>query len=434
MGGETLLITTLAGPRMIQKPRIVGFGFMIRPRGIALIIVAIVVFVLAGVTRVGWLLLFDAVLWGTVVVSALMPWLASGSLSVRRRVVGWDGRDGDPGPMEGDAVQFEITVSNGGLLPCVFVALRYNCVGETTQPDRQHLFVAWLGRHRSVTSTTTVRFDRRGRYELPPVRAETSVPFGLFRRSRLVGQPTELVVLPRVYPVARLDMLGSTSSTELRPLRARMGEQITGSRSSVPGDPWQHIHWRNTARMAQPQIKEFENTRDASLAIAFDASQAGPEDREALEHAIKIAASVGDFVCRSGGAVRLLAGRPQPETTSRHHLLRELALLDASGEAALPVLLQEVPNELALLAIVRDSDEAGIRALTNLAQNQRRVATVVLRGFDSGSPGGDPSDELSRAGVYAVEGRPGDIPGALAALERTARLPGGPTDAVASSR
>ena len=53
---------------------------MIRSRGIGLLLVAIIVFVLSGVTRVGWLLLFDAVLWGTLVLSAVMPWLATGSV------------------------------------------------------------------------------------------------------------------------------------------------------------------------------------------------------------------------------------------------------------------------------------------------------------------------------------------------------------------
>ena len=46
---------------------------MITPRGTALVVVAIALFVLAGATGVGWLLLFDAVLWGILVLSAVMP-------------------------------------------------------------------------------------------------------------------------------------------------------------------------------------------------------------------------------------------------------------------------------------------------------------------------------------------------------------------------
>ena len=57
---------------------------MIRPRGIGLVAVAVLIFLLGGFTGVGWLLVFDAMLWGTIVVSAVIPWLAVGRLDVRR--------------------------------------------------------------------------------------------------------------------------------------------------------------------------------------------------------------------------------------------------------------------------------------------------------------------------------------------------------------
>ena len=116
-----------------------------------------------------------------------------------------------------------------------------------------------------------------------------------------------VVVLPKVYPIRRLDNLGSLGGAETRPLQTRIGEQVTSSRDYFPGDPWQHIHWRNTARTGQVQIKEFERIYDNSLTIAFDASQPGQGDDEVLEHAIKIAASAGSFCmslrgCRAAGS------------------------------------------------------------------------------------------------------------------------------------
>ena len=400
---------------------------MITPRGIALVLVAVVVFVLAGATRVGWLLLFDAVLWGTLIVSAIMPWLATGGLMVRRRAVGWEGGDGNPRPMEGDSVEFEITLHNRGPLPCVFVSVYYNCEGLTIEPDHDRLFVAWLGRTQRLASTTKVTFGRRELHSLPQMRVESSVPFGLFRRAKSVGESAQLVVLPRVYPVARLGMLGKTGDSEYRPRAGRVGDQIAGSRTYSPGDPWQHIHWRNTARAAQPQVKEFEKSPDNSLVIAFDASQAVRNGGKALEHAVRIAASVADMACRSGVTVRLLAGRLDLGTSSRHHLLRELALLECEGEATLPVLLRErvpAPGLLALdvLAIVMDTDAEGMQALAEHARGGRRVTAVVFRGFESGSSAGISLGEIRSPGVPVVECRPDDVPGALAALEESARL------------
>ena len=94
--------------------------------------------VLAGSTRVGWLLLFDAVLWGALAISAVMPWLAGGTLDVRRRVVGWDGDDDALGPTEGRPVEFEVTLHNRGMLPCMLLSVDLGCGGLTAGPEDPH--------------------------------------------------------------------------------------------------------------------------------------------------------------------------------------------------------------------------------------------------------------------------------------------------------
>ena len=98
-------------------------------------------------------------------------------------MAGRPGSDGKPGPMEGDALAFGIVLRNRGLLPCMLATVLFNCRGETLPPSRERLFLAWLGRGREVSCSTRVVFPRRGRYELPPVKIETALPFGLFRKS-----------------------------------------------------------------------------------------------------------------------------------------------------------------------------------------------------------------------------------------------------------
>ena len=44
----------------------------ITTRGIGLLVAAVLLFILGGYTRVGWLFMFDAVLWGAIVVSAIL--------------------------------------------------------------------------------------------------------------------------------------------------------------------------------------------------------------------------------------------------------------------------------------------------------------------------------------------------------------------------
>ena len=396
---------------------------MIKPRGIILIVGAIILFLLAGMTRVGWILLFDTVLWGMIAVSAAMPWLAIGKLRVRRRVVGWDSEDGDLGPMEGDAVEFEIRLHNRGILPCMLVTVHYNWGIEAAEAGRERLFMAWLGRGRSLATSTKVRFGRRGLHSLPPVKVETSLPFGLFRRTKRVRETTEVLVLPKVYPIHRLAMLGETGDDAPRPLQARVGEQIVGSRSYVFGDPWQHIHWRNTARTAQAQVKEFEKTPDNSLVIVCDIDRMRQGSDDALEHAIRIVASVGDYVCRSGGTVKLRIGHISEETSDRHRLLKGLALLKGDERKSLPALLADVPPFSDVLAIVRDTDTEGIQTIIQLARSQHRVAAMILRGFESNRTAREPSEDSSLTSIAVYECWPDGIPEALARLDQTSGTP-----------
>lgn len=392
---------------------------MITLRGVGVVSAAIVTFVLAGATRVGWLFLFDAVLWGTAVVSAIMPWLAMGRLQVQRRMLGWDGAAGAPGPMEGDVVEFEVTLMNSGALPCVFPTVDYSCEGNAV--DRGRLFIAWLGRRERISSIVRVRFERRGLHRLPPVEVVSAVPFGLFRRSRRFGEVTQLVVLPRVFPIKRLNMLAGVAGATRRSRAARLGGEVAGSRDYSPGDPLRHVHWRNTARLARPQVKEFEDPVGESLVIAFAPSLSQIDGGECLEYGVKIAASVGDFICRSGGTVRILVGRFDVETSSRQHLLEVLALLEGGAGPTLGETLRQVSVSSSVFCIVLDSDVDGARALTRLASSGHRVAAALLCGFDL-AHARDSGSQLRSAGVHVVECRNGDVQGAIAAIERASHL------------
>jgi uncharacterized protein (DUF58 family) len=318
--------------------------------------------------------------------------------------------------MEGDVVEFDIRLRNRGLLPCMFVTVHYNLAGQPVDIAKPRLFATWIGRGQSLSTTSSVRYAQRGLHKLPAGRVESSIPFGLFRRSRRLEDPAEVIVVPRVYPIPELSMRGAVGERHPRPVPARVGEQPVGSRDFAPGDPWRHIHWRNSSRMAKPQTREFEKFPDDTLTIAFAAGEGRPRTDDALEHSIRVAASVGDFICRSGGSVHLLAGQLSEETSSHHRLLNRLALLERSGQDSLPMLLGNRPPASDVLAIVEDIDGEGIEALIGVARGGTPLTAVVLCGFQSERPSGDPVDDLRRSGAHAVECRPDSVSEALALL------------------
>lgn len=382
---------------------------MIRPRGIGLVIVAVVIFLLGGFTGVGWLLVFDAMLWGTIVVSAAVPWLAVGRLDVRRRVV--LRAEQDLGPTADEDVEIEVRVQNRGLLPAAFVTVLYNLGGPPAEAVKHRLFVAWHARRATLTAKASAKYERRGIQELPAPKVETGLPFGLFRRSRRTGEPMRILVLPKVHPVDSLDFLGGASGAHLREGSARVGEQVAGSRDYRTGDPWQHIHWRNTARSVDPQVKEFERAPQVSLTVAFEMGREG----EALEHAVQIAASAGDSVCRNGGFVRVISASVDVTTDSRRELLETLALVESTAVPLWRLAAAGEPLADGLLAIVMDDDDMGVEAITRAAGRGVNVTAVVMVGFD-GAGRGAATQTLRRAGAGVVECPPDGITSTLDAL------------------
>ncbi len=385
---------------------------IITARGIGVVVSAILILLLANLTRVGWLFLLDSLLWGTVVVSSISPWLASGRLRVRRHAGGWAT---EPGPMEGAPVELRFTVENRGLLPSAFVTVAYGIASPLREVRRGRMFIAWLGRGRSTSGSAEVIFKRRGLHRMPAATSETKLPFGLFRKRSRAGEAADILVYPRMFAVSRLALLGRAGETSFRPQAARLGEQIVGSRRYVPGDPVRHIHWRNTARLGQPQVKEFEQTPQSSLMIALDPAAIRRDGEDALEHAVRLAASVGDHVYSLGGSADLVAGRLRLEQPSRDQFLEQLALLEPSETQSSPMVIEPGPYS-SVLGVVSDGGEGAADALLDAVTGHRVVTAVVLTGF-SAPPRGDLADRLRQAGVVVVDCGPDGIPAALAALE-----------------
>jgi uncharacterized protein (DUF58 family) len=119
---------------------------LITARGIGFLIAAIAVFWLGRLTQVGWLYLIDAVLWGLILLSAILPWLGASFLSAHRKVehTGTPGvtpegmtsgitSERRSGLSEGDPVEIQLTLQNRGFWPRFFINAHYSC--PLAQPD-----------------------------------------------------------------------------------------------------------------------------------------------------------------------------------------------------------------------------------------------------------------------------------------------------------
>ncbi len=200
---------------------------------------------------------------------------------------------------------------------------------------------------------------RRGRYAFANLNLSTRGPFGLLERQADVGEPRDLLVYPAVGHLSRRWQVRRREASESR--RGRRNDRSAqqreyhGLREYRSGDSPRWIHWRTTARLGKPMVKEFEQQQDQDLALLIDPwlprTKITAEQREALEAAVSFAASVCLDTCRAQGR-RLIVGwtatppqvRQGPASIRLlHELLADLAVLRPTAEGQLSHLFDALP-------------------------------------------------------------------------------------------
>jgi uncharacterized protein (DUF58 family) len=431
---------------------------LITARGIGFLIAAIAVFWLGRLTQVGWLYLIDAVLWGLILLSAILPWLGASFLSAHRKVehTGTPGvtpegmtsgitSERRSGLSEGDPVEIQLTLQNRGFWPRFFINAHYSC--PLAQPDQRkpRFLVGKLPASNQLVMSSSLVADRRGLHDLSRVVVESSAPFGLFRRRVRLGQEQSVLVYPRVYPLQRLPLVDALSGATMQPRKSRVGLDIAGSRPYFPGDPRRHIHWRNTARAGRPMVKEFEDPRDQTLWLLFDATRVWGEDKDTtLEYAIKIVASVADYARRHRVSARVCGGGLQGEATGTAcgtgpeffpefdtefapgayskapwpAILKKLALAAPGAGPALAESLDRVPAGSSALAIVSPGDLPSLVARQRSAAAFQQLAVVLLADFGEPALGVEILDGRAAGWISVVSCPPGRLTETFTALEQ----------------
>jgi uncharacterized protein (DUF58 family) len=170
---------------------------------------------------------------------------------------------------------------------------------ETGLPEPA--FIGRLGAGESVAVGSEHRFVQRGVYPLDTLTLSTSFPFGLFTKERNVQLPGELVIWPRSDRPVRLSTPPGGrgkpeffDSSEGAP--AARGE-YRGLREYRVGDDPRDIHWRTTAKIGTPVIREYDHDANETIRICLDTRA---EPGEAAEAAIEVAAAVAARAYRRG--------------------------------------------------------------------------------------------------------------------------------------
>jgi uncharacterized protein (DUF58 family) len=177
------------------------------------------------------------------------------------------------------------------------------------------------------------RFPRRGRRMLEPTRLTLRDPLGLAQRT-FYAEPDEVLVLPRVEaPTAAgdRDSGGAGVHTDGSALTVQGAAlELDALRPYREGAPASRIHWPTVARSGEMMERRLVADADSRPLVVLDTRR--PADDDALDAAVRAAASLTVHLARSGGCSLLLPGDRRasdvdPELRSWQPLHVRLALV-----------------------------------------------------------------------------------------------------------
>ena len=187
---------------------------------------------------------------------------------------------------------------------------------------RRLQLVSFRGRGRK-TIMYQLQCNRRGYFQLGPLIVETGDVFGLYRRYRLLSEPSFVLVYPEVIRLEGFDIASRRPIGEVR-MTYRLFEDPTrmaGVRGYQAGDPLNRIHWRATASTGLLQSKVYEpsTVAGATLLLDFHEQSFDPQNEPIRsELAITAAASIVGALCEMGQQVGLVTNGRDAAEWDRH--------------------------------------------------------------------------------------------------------------------
>ncbi len=199
---------------------------------------------------------------------------------------------------------------------------------------------------------------------------------------------------------------------EYRTPRRGTGFDLAGLRPYVEGDDARHIDWNVTARLDEPQVREFNEDRELTTWLVLDRSASmvvGAPGRVKQDVLAELALILARLLGRKGNRVGALlydtgTTRIVPPGTGRNHALRIGRELDRGPDSRtaattdLAAMLDTVASLARRCLVVVISDFIGTgewqRPLFRLAHRNEVVALRIVDGAD---------DALPEVGLIVVE-------------------------------
>ncbi|QQM68454.1 DUF58 domain-containing protein [Actinomyces weissii] len=194
---------------------------------------------------------------------------------------------------------------------------------------------------------------RRGVVEVGPVLTVDQDPMGLLRHERQRTTPQSVHIHPRTVH------LGIQLNGTMRDVEGAVTQELSSSdvsfhalRDYVPGDDRRNVHWRSTARTGRLMVRQFEETRRASLVVLLSTRMEDYATEDDFETAVSCACSLALDAVSANREVHLLTQNGPLPTASPQRLLDASCLVEATALTGLEDLAGQAVRSFPALSVL----------------------------------------------------------------------------------
>jgi len=369
-------------------------------KALGILLLALASFVVAQGTSIPLFLFLFYLLLALLVLAYLWSWSNLQGITVTRDV-------GTRRAQVGEEARERLVIDNDWPLPKLWIEVQ----DHSDMPLHAAGFVTYLPGHDRRRWIVRTPCTMRGKWTLGPVTIHSGDPFGIFKLEKPIDATADIIVYPATIdlPDFRLPSAELPGGADLRTRTFHVTPNVSTIREYVPGDSFNRIHWRSTARTNKLMVKEFELDPTADVWIVADMHERSqaiadvqrtlfrdrrmhrdiqvPESTE--EYIVSAAASVGRHLLNGNRNVGLLAwGQhrevipPEREARQLYKILESLAILRSHSTHSLAeVLLAEsaqFSRSSTMVIITCSVDQSWVSSIQQLMYRGIRAVVIFI--------------------------------------------------------
>lgn len=325
----------------------------------------------------------------------------------------------------GEATELRVRITNRKPMPLVWLETEDRlppglALDTEAIPQGSLNIKASLLWYQRISWSYHLKAVKRGYYLLGPAQLSSGDIFGLYPRSLAEPKREEIIVYPRVYPLAGL---GLPVARLWGDMRARTlfqdATRFMGLRDYRPEDSLRHVHWKASARRGELQVKTFESTATLEALLLVDIESLSKIGEEEFELALSDVASVASHLFHLDYGIGLLTNTatadrgepvailPSSNKDQLTRILEALAKTTRTPKGGLEELMEwELRKPAPGTTLVLAAAEPSPRLISCLERYRRLGYRSAML---SVSAGGGPVADLGP--IFEVRPPEGSVPG-----------------------